>query len=100
MSFFNPFRGAAKAVTYRSKDGQGYFKFKLVPEGGSITIFCLSHPGFNGFDSDVQRTHLYSSGRICIVKGREPQTMQRALDLAGQWAEYLMRYRETGKSEH
>ena len=81
---------------YRSKDGQCYFNFKFVCRGGCVDIYCLLHPRLNGRDRDVNKTHLFSSGQLCFVSGREPSSQARAEELAAQWAEYYLEYRRTG----
>src|SRR4051794_24256439 len=96
MSILNLIRGAAVAKIYRSRDGQSYFKFRFTPEGDHIAIYCLAHPALNGRDPDPHKTHLFSSGKVCLVAGREPQDQPRAEELAQQWAEYFLEYRRTG----
>ena len=81
---------------YRSKDGRGYFNFKFVCRGDCVNIFCSLHPPLKGRDPDVNKTHLFSSGKLCFVSGREPRSQARAEELAGQWAEYFLEYRRTG----
>jgi len=96
-----PIQGSFKAITktYRSKSGFHYFVFDFVASDGHIDIFCRRHPSFNGQDSDPARTHLFGSGRLCFVSGKEPQTQRRAEQLAAQWAEYFCEYRQTGKTQ-
>jgi hypothetical protein len=88
-------RGAAVAKFYRSRDGQYFFKFRFV-QGDFISIYCLAYPSLNGRDPDVHKTHMFSSGQICLVAGREPLDQERAEELARQWAEYFLEYRRTG----
>jgi len=84
---------------YRSKDGQHDFGFHFRDQGGHYDIICFRHPPLHGRDSDVRKTHLFSSGRVCFVEGREPPTLARALELASQWAEYFLEYRRTGMAK-
>ncbi len=81
---------------YRSKDGRSLFNFRFVDRGGHIDIICTMHPPLKGRDPDVNRTHIFSSGKLCFVAGREPRTERRAEELARQWAEYYLEYRRTG----
>ncbi|HYE20295.1 MAG TPA: hypothetical protein VEA69_17740 [Tepidisphaeraceae bacterium] len=81
---------------YRSADGGSIFKFAFAPQGDHIAIHCLAHPPLGGRDASVTKTHLYSSGQICFVAGREPRDQERAEELAKQWAEYFLEYRRTG----
>src|SRR5690242_20555368 len=60
-------KDAAMTKDYRSKDGQWIFKFRFVPDGDHIAVYCLFHPPLNGQDPSPHKTHLYSSGKICFV---------------------------------
>lgn len=84
--------------TYRSRDGRHYFKFTFVPRGSHLDIYCTQHPGFNGQDTSVSRSHLYDSGLVCFVSGQEPRTQREAETRASQFAEYFLVYRMTGKA--
>jgi len=82
---------------YRSKDGAHYFNFEFCPRSdGTIDVYCNDHPSLNGRSSDPHKTHLFSSGKICFTAGKQPRSMARAEQLAGQWAEYFLEYRRTG----
>jgi hypothetical protein len=81
---------------YRSKNGRHIFTFKFVPEGNRVSIYCQRHPPLNGRDSSAHKTHLFSSGKICFVAGREPRDLSSAMRLAQQWGEYLLEYIRTG----
>lgn len=96
MSITNPMAASTAVKFYRSKDGGSTFKFAFVPEGDHISLHCLSHPPLLGRDPDPNKTHLFSSGKVCLVAGREPRTQARAEELARQWAEYFLEYRRTG----
>ncbi len=83
---------------YKSKDGKHLFTFNFVNTGSHIDIYCHSHPSLNGRSSDPVKTHLFRSGKVCFVEGKEPTSQSRAEDLAGQWAEYFINYIKTGKT--
>jgi|HubBroStandDraft_4_1064222.scaffolds.fasta_scaffold1399578_1 hypothetical protein len=85
--------------TYRSEDGRHVFTFRFVDEDDHVDIYCLIHPSLNGRASDAHKTHLFGSGKICFVAGREPHNQNRAEELAKQWAEFFLRYRKTGITE-
>lgn len=85
---------------YRSKNGSYHFTFNFVNKGRHIDVFCTKHPSFNGKSSNPRKTHLFHSGKICFVDGREPKTQLRAEELAAQWAEYFLDYRQTGKVQN
>jgi hypothetical protein len=84
---------------YRTKDRRFDFKFVFVPEGDHLAIYCLRYPP-HGRDSDPNKTHLFSSGKICFVEGREPRTRARAEQLAAEWSEYILEYARTGIPQH
>lgn len=85
--------------TYRSKDGRHLFVFEFVFRGSTIEVRCLKHPPLNGRDDDPVKTHLFRSGRLCFMSGREPRTQARAEELAAQWSEYFLQYRRTGMAQ-
>jgi hypothetical protein len=85
---------------YRSKNGSHHFTFKFVGRISHIDVFCTKHPSFKGKSSNPHKTHLYHSGKVCFIAGREPKTQKRAEELAAQWAEYFLEYRRTGKVQH
>ena len=85
---------------YRSKNGRHYFTFNFVDKGSNYDVFCTNHPSFNGKSSNPRKTHLFRSKKICFVDGREPKTQSRAEQLAAQWAEYFLDYRQTGKVQN
>ena len=84
---------------YRSKDGRHVFGFKFTRNGNRVDIYCPQHPSLNGKDSDPHKTHLFGSKKLCFVTGREPRNQSRAEALAGQWAEYFLEYRRTGRTQ-
>ncbi len=96
MSITSILKGPPVTKTYRSRDGSAYFKFAFAPENDHIAVYCISHPSLGGRDPAAHKTHLFSSGRLCFVAGREPRDQDRAEDLAQQWAEYFLEYRRTG----
>jgi len=94
------FPGIFSAInTYRSKNGLHYFYFNFFDQGKYIDIYCTRHPSLNGRDSRVSKTHLYSSGKICFVNGREPHSPREARRRAKEWAEYILEYIRTGKAQ-
>ena len=85
---------------YRSEDGRHLFTFNFDVQDDHVDIYCLMHPPLGDRDADVHKTHLYSSGKICFVAGKEPRNQRRAEELAKQWAEYFLEYRRTGIAQH
>jgi len=84
---------------YKSRNGRYYFNFKFEDKGSYIETYCTYHPSLDGRDSNPDKTHLFSSGKLCFVSGREPRSMARAEALARQWAEYFLEYRLTGTTQ-
>jgi len=89
------FNGIKK--TYLSKNGAHYFVFEFIDKSNRIEINCKKHPSLNGRSSNPEKTHLFHSGMLCFVSGREPRSLCRAEQLAAQWAEYFLEYRKTGQ---
>jgi len=90
----------SETKTYCSKKGLFHFIFKFVPNGSHVDVYCTRHPSLNGRDSNPEKTHLFRSGKLCFVEGKEPRTQSRAETLAAQWAEYFLEYRRTGKTQN
>lgn len=84
---------------YVPESGPHRFLFRFVPCGSHVDIYCLSRPSFNGKDPSVVKTHLYDSGKICFVEGREPRSQEEAEARAKEWAEYFLDYRKTGAAQ-
>ena len=82
---------------YRSQDGRHDFAFEFVERSnGNVDIYCRQRPKLRGRDSCVTKTHVFGSGKLCFVAGREPRSRSRAEQLAAQWAEYYLEYGRTG----
>ena len=90
---------AATTKAYRSRNGLHLFGFKFIDRGSHFDVQCTSHPSLNGHDSDPHKTHLFRSGKLCFVNGKEPKTQLRAEQLARQWAEYFLEFRRSGKAQ-
>jgi len=86
----------SKTITYCSKDGNHLFSFQFVDRGNYFDIYCTYHPSFNGQDPNPRKTHIWNSGLICFVDGKEPRSWSEAEKYAAQWAEYFLEYRKTG----
>lgn len=85
---------------YWSVDGNYHFKFRFAWQGDHVEVYCLQHPSLNGHDPSPHKTHLFDSGRLCFVDGRQPGNQQRAEQLAAQWAEYFVSYCRSGIAKH
>jgi hypothetical protein len=84
---------------YLSQDAQHIFAFRFQPDGDHINIYCLRHPPLNGQDPSPHKTHLFDSGKVCFIAGKEPRNQARAEQLAKQWAEYYLEYSRTGVAQ-
>lgn len=89
-----------KIKHYRTEEGSHVFTFRFIEQDGRIEVYCLMHPPLNGRDPDPHKTHLFSSGKLCFVSGKEPRDQTRAEELAKQWAEYFLEYRRTGIAQN
>lgn len=92
---------ASAVQTYRTNDGQAYFKFEFVPVGGVVRVYILSGMNYGGRASDAHSTHrFFDSARdlhyICFDP--EPRSLRDAYNVASGWAEHTKRYIETGQS--
>lgn len=85
--------------TYLSKNGLHFFWFDFIKKNNHIDVYCTKHPSFNGQSSSASKIHLYSSGKICFVQGKEPRSEWEAQKRAKEWAEYFLEYRRTGKAQ-
>lgn len=84
-------------VFYRTQDGQHDFGFEFRQGPQFFEIHCFKHPPLNGRDDNVVKHHLYSSGNVCFVSGKEPKTLQSAMEYAKQFAEHYLNYIKTGE---
>lgn len=87
----------SKRAFYRTEDGQHDFGFDFKEKADFIEIYCFQRPELDGRPDDVVKHHLYRSGKVCFVEGREPKTMHRAMELAKQFAEHYLEYVKTGE---
>lgn len=87
------------AKTYRSTCGAHYFWFRFQEQGQRYGISCTRHPPLAGRDASTSLTHLYPSGEICFVAGKEPRTLADAEARAAEWAEYLLEYIRSGVAQ-
>lgn len=89
-------------ATYRTKDGNAFYKFNYVDIGGKFEIDILEQPSYESRESSANKTHRLPSGRngqkICISAGSEPTTLDAAKNISMQWAELTHNYIKTGKN--
>ncbi len=81
------------ALTYRTKDGRGYFRFQLewVEEG--VRVYLVEQPG-----GRTDGCHLLSDGgRKYLCWDRSLPSVQAAKAVTAVWAEREWRYLDTGR---
>lgn len=83
-------------------------RFRQTPHGDMYTlefrrqsdghwdIHAIESP-HNPQDTSVSICHLYSSGEVCVMAGKEPRTLDRALAIAFFWMDGYSAYIRTGK---
>jgi len=86
--------------TYRTRDGQDYYKFRFVESGGKFEIDILSQPSYRGRNESAHISHRLPSDRggrkICVAQGHEPTSLSDAHNLAMGWAELTNTYIKRG----
>lgn len=96
---FGSGKQSMKTITKRFKQrptGDRYtIEFRLQA-GGTYDMFCTKHP-HNPFSTDVNDCHLWPSNKVCVARGREPRTLDRAMAIASYWMEYYSSYIRTGE---
>ena len=90
----------AETDVYRTKDGNGYFKFRFYKIGDYFEIDILAMPSYNNRDSGCHSTHRLSSSRggykICFGDPRMVSTLSLAKQWAAMWSEHTMNYIRNG----
>jgi hypothetical protein len=89
-------------ATYRTKDGNAFYKFRYVDIGGNYEIDIVEQPSYRHRDTSAHVIHRLPSVRggekICISSGHEPTTLEGAKKISMQWAELTHVYITTGKT--
>lgn len=62
---------------------------------GTIKLYCPLHP-HDPHGKGSPEHHLYDSTEICVAKGKEPRTLDRAKAIATLWMEGFSKYVRTG----
>lgn len=80
---------------YRSRSGDNY-AIRYEEKNGKYKMYADQHPepARRGPASD---SHLYKSGEICVTKGQEPRSMDRAKGVAQVWMEGYSEYCRSGE---
>lgn len=77
-------------------DGRDHYTIEFRQESmGTISLHAKEYPP-NRRGGTVHEHHLYSSGEICVTKGKEPRTVDRAKAIAMSWCEGWSEFQRTG----
>lgn len=94
--------GGWRAVvdTYRTKDGQDYYKFRFYPIGGYFEIDIIAMPAYGSRSADLHTTHRLPSERgdykICFGNPHIINDLDTARKWAASWAELTSKYIKSG----
>jgi hypothetical protein len=80
-----------RTLTYRSRDGSAFFRFRFMPLTGDIRIHILEYPGAGSCHvlHDHRGAFICWSGAI--------GSMAAAKAVAAMWAEATLVYQRTGR---
>jgi hypothetical protein len=85
---------ASRALTYRSRDGCAFFRFRFTPLGSDIRIHILEFP-----KRQVGSCHvLHDSHGPYICWSGAISSMPAARAVASMWAEATLVYQRTGRT--
>jgi len=97
-----PYGGFRSAIdVYRTKTGNGYFKFRFYRIGSYYEIDILAMPSYNSRATDCHSTHrLPERGgyKVCMGDPRILTTLTEAKKWAAVWSELTMKYIMYGTS--
>lgn len=82
----------SRTLSYRSRDGSAFFRFRFTPLGEDIRVHILEYPG-NGSCHvlhDSRGAYICWSGAI--------RSMAAAKAVAAMWAEATLVYQRTGRT--
>lgn len=85
------FDRSSRTVTYRSRDGSAFFRFRFTPLDRDIRIHILEYPG-NG---SCHVLHNTQGAYICWSGAIRSMTAAKAV--AAMWAEATLVYQRTGR---
>src|SRR5262245_27613569 len=82
----------SQTVTYRTRDGRSYFRFRMSQVGGHLRIYILEFPGKRSCHvlRDASGHYICWSGRI--------HSISAAKAIAATWAEATLTYQRTGRT--
>jgi hypothetical protein len=80
-------------LTYRSRDGRAFFRFRFTSLGGDIRIYILEFPNRSTGSCHVLQDH---RGAYVCWSGAI-RSMAAAKAVAAMWAEATLVYQRTGQ---
>ncbi|UOY05010.1 hypothetical protein L0P88_13720 [Muricauda sp. SCSIO 64092] len=92
-----------QVFTYRTEDGDAYFKFSYHWVGNGYEIDIHEQPSYGGRNADSETAHWLISRRdanrkICIKRNALPKTLEDAKKFSMAFAELTWEYIKTGVS--
>ena len=82
---------------YRNSDnGDEYLIEYREEDDGTYSIWAIESPR-NPYSGNVEKHHLYESGKVCVESSHTPRTMERAIALAVYWMNRYSVYVRTGQ---
>lgn len=92
-----------KVGTYKTRNGNGIYKFGFRQVGRRVEVDIDATPSYNGRSDDWHSTHRLSSPsaktgtKICFTNPDGVRTLEQAQKYAQGWAESTQDYIEKGK---
>ena len=80
---------------YRVSGTDDYVMTYIKLANGTYEIHCSKHP-HNPRSKDVNVCHLYSNGKVCVSRGKEPRTLDKAKAIGMAFCEGYGSYIRTG----
>lgn len=90
--------GGTKSTTtkhYRSRSGDNY-TIRYEEQKGKYKMFADQHPQ-PAHQAPTSVSHLYNNGEICVTRGQEPRSLDRAKGVAQVWMEGYSEYCRSGQ---
>lgn len=88
-----PSLSPSRTLTYRSRDGRAYFRFRFTPLAAGLRIHILEFPNRRIGSCHV----LHDSGGPYICWSAPIRSMAAAKAVAAMWAEATLVYQRTGR---
>jgi hypothetical protein len=86
-----PLENSSRTLTYGSRDGSSFFRFRFTPLGGGLRIHILEYPG----TGSCHVLHDHNGAYICWSGAIH--SMAAAKAVAAMWAEATLVYQRTSR---